>query len=373
MVLLDRLRRNDKSYTELVFYESDFVRTDNFLDLVTAILTNTHVKTVHFHDCANPKWSSKQVKLLFSAIARLPNLKYMSIARTTVTLQSLAVVAEKSVQLQELDVWESKLVASEDDVRLFAEALRDSRLAALYLKRVTFGGDGQLDPFFAACQESLTVFQLDQVQWTEGAVSDDVFRLLHTTKLVELAIANLSLHDTQLCAIAESLRHNKSLKSFILRNITICNKAAGQLADALVVNDRLHRLCLNKCSLSDVAATTLAKMLLCNSTLTALELSNNDIGNQGAMDLADALLHSCIQQLELQGNPRIGAAGIGALVQLAEASETLETMKLYTMSRQSSTLNQLDIQRKIDSCMNLNARTRDPAHISGKRRKVWCE
>lgn len=373
MVLLDRLRQNDKYYTELVFYESDFVRTDNFLDLVTAILLNTYVHTVRFHECANPAWTSKQVKLLFSAIARLQTLQFVSIARTTVTLQSLAVIVEKSPQLQELDVWESKLVASEDDVQLFANALHTSHLKALYLKRVTFGGNCSLDPFFSACQESLPIFKLDQVFWAEGAVSDDAFRIRKETKLAELSIENVSLHDGQLCSIAEGLQHNNSLKTFTLRNIVISDKAAGALACCLAVNTTLRRLCLNKCSLSDAAATSLAKMLLANSTLTTLELANNDIGDQGAIDLADALLHSWVQQLEIQGNPRIGTAGIEALLQLAEESETLESMKLFTMSRQSSTLEQLDIQRKVDSYMNLNARIQYPARTSGKRRKVWYE
>lgn len=373
MVLLDRLRRNDKTYTELVFYESDFVRTDNFLDLVTSILINTVVHTVRFHDCVNPKWSSKQVKLLFSAIARLPSLQVMSIARTTVTLQSLAVVVEKSARLQELDVWESKLVASEHDVRLFASALKRSPLNAIDLKRVSFGGDGNLDPLFAACQECLTVFKLDQVHWMEGAVSDDVFRMLQNTKLAELAIENIPLDNGQLCAIAEGLKHNPSLKMFTLRNVAISHEAAKALADALSVNDRLTRLCLNGCSLSDAAAKLFAEMLLTNSTLTSLALPFNEIGDDGAIDLADALLQSFVQHFEVQGNCNIKEVGIQALVQLAEESSRLESIKIFFMSRQSSSLDQLDIQRKIDSYMNLNAHSSDIASSPRKRRKVWYE
>jgi hypothetical protein len=373
MVLLDRLRRNDKTYTELAFYEGDFVRTDNFLDLVTAILTNTVVHTVCFHDCVNPKWSSKQVKLLFSAIARLPNLQVMSISRTTVTLQSLAVVVEKSVRLQELHVWESKLVASEHDVRLFASALKRTHLNAIDLKRVSFGGDGNLDPLFATCQEYLTSLKLDHVLWREGAVSNDVFRMLQTTKLVELAIENVPLHNGQLCAIAEGLKRNKSLKIFTLRNIVISNTAAKQFADALSVNDRLNRLCLSGCSLSDGAAKYVAEMLHSNATLTCLALPFNEIGDEGVIDLADALLHSCVQDFEIQSNGNMEELGIQALVQLAEESSRLQSMKVFVMSRQSSTLEQLDIQQRIDSCMNLNVRTSDITCNSRKRRKVWYE
>jgi hypothetical protein len=376
MVLLDRLRRNDKTYTELVFYENDFVRTDNFLDLVTAILTNTTVQTVRFHDCANPKWSNKQLKLLFSAIARLPKLRLLSVARTTVTLQSLAIVVDKGLQIKELDIWESKFVGTDQEVVQFAEALRQSQLTAMYLKRVTFGEIGCLDPLFAAFQESLDKLRLEEVHWKPGAVSDDVFRLLQSSRLTQLGIEHLpQLEECHYKAMAEGLKRS-SLRDLTIVNLPISDETATAFSEALSVNENLKRLCLYKCNLSDMAAIELAKMLRLNTMLSSLELMENQIGDKGAIELSDALLSqsSTVKTFEIHGNNKIQEKGINAIVQLSEQSCVLETLKLFSLSRKSSTEQELDIQKKINSCMNLNARISGNASINpGKRPKVWYE
>jgi hypothetical protein len=164
------------------------------MDLVTAILTNTTVQTVRFHDCAKPKaWSSKQVRLFFTAIARLPKLRWLSIAQTTVTLQALTIVVEK--QLKELDIWGSELCGTDRDATVIADALRHSQsLRALYLKRVTFPPQMDcLDPLIAAGLEALVVLVVEEARWKPGAVSDQVFRLLQSSRLTQLVIYMLSL------------------------------------------------------------------------------------------------------------------------------------------------------------------------------------
>jgi hypothetical protein len=376
MVLLDRLRRNDKTYTELVFYENDFMRTDSFLDLLTAILMNTTVQTVRFHDCAHPKWSSKQAKLLFAAIARLPKLRLLSIARTAVTLQALSVVVEKGLQLKELDIWGSELSGTHQDVTQFAEALRYSELRALYLKRVTFSEvTCCLDPLFAACQSSLDVLMVEELNWKPGPISDDGFKLWEYSRLARLGTSRLQLHESHFKTIAEGLKRS-SLRDLTLFDLTISDEAAAALAEALTGNESLKRLCLHKCKLSDNAAMEFAKMLRVNTTLNTLEFSDNQIGDNGAVEMANALLtpSSSVKKFEIQGNRNIQERGIQAIVQLAEQSYRLETLKLFCFSRKSSSKEQMEIQKKINSCMDLNARhvgatSRNP----GKRPKAWYE
>jgi hypothetical protein len=110
--------------------------------------------------------------------------------------------------------------------------------------------------------------------------------------------------------------------------------------------------------------------------LSSLELMENQIGDKGAIELSDALLSqsSTVKTFEIHGNNKIQEKGINAIVQLSEQSCVLETLKLFSLSRKSSTEQELDIQKKINSCMNLNARISGNASINpGKRPKVWYE
>lgn len=398
MVLLDRLRRNDKTYTELVFYENDFMRTDNFLDLVTAILMNTTVHTVRFHDCANPKWNTKQLKLLFATIARLPNLRLLSIAQTKISLQFLTIVIEKATaSLVEVDIWGSELVGTDQDVADLAEALKThSGLEAMFLKRVKFSKTiSGLDPLLEVFKTTLDALTMERVEWAPGAVSEQALASLVSSNccagsdfspssssssssssggLTHLRLEKLNLEERHFQAIADGVRQSTTLRDLHLSDLTMSDQAVASLAAALQTNESLKRLGLYKCHISDQGVSELAKMLPVNTTLSCLDLSENDIGDQGAMELSNALLMSpSIKRVELYGNPNIQERGIQALLQLAEHNYELEALELFVFSRTRSTTEQVDIQKTVSAFMDLNAAGRRTRRNSGKRAKVWYE
>ena len=383
MVLLDRLRRNDKTYTELVFYENDFMRSDNFLELVTAILMNTTVHTVRFHDCANPKWSPKQLKLLFATIARLPSLRLLSIAQTRISIQFLTIIMQKAKTLLELDVWGSELIGTDHDVDEFATALRaHSELEAVYLKRVTFSDHiSTLDTLVKACRSTLDILTMEQVEWPEGALSGHSLTYLaaasssceKSSGITQLTLEKLNLDESHFEALAVGLQGSTSLRDLHLSRLTISDESVKVLSRALQRNESLKKLVIYQCQISDRAAVELSNMLQVNTTLSHLDLSENRISDKGAVTLANSLLmSSSIKRLELYGNPNIQERGIQALVQLAEQNYILEALELFVFSHNRSTTEQIDIQKKINSFMDLNdvGRTR---RNSGKRPKVWFE
>ena len=381
MVLLDRLRRNDKTYTELVFYENDFMRSDNFLELVTAILMNTTVHTVRFHDCANPKWSPKQLKLLFATIARLPSLRLLSIAQTRISIQFLTIIMQKAKTLLELDVWGSELIGTDHDVDEFATALRGhSELEAVYLKRVTFSDHiSTLDTLVKACRSTLDILTMEQVEWPEGALSGHSLTYLaaasssceKSSGITQLTLEKLNLDESHFEALAVGLQGSTSLRDLHLSRLTISDESVKVLSRALQRNESLKKLVIYQCQISDRAAVELSNMLQVNTTLSHLDLSENRISDKGAVTLANSLLmSSSIKRLELYGNPNIQERGIQALGQLAEQNYILEALELFVFSHNRSTTEQIDIQKKINSFMDLNdvGRTR---RNSGKRRVVF--
>ena len=401
MVRLDRLKRNDKSFTELVFYENDFKsRSDNFLDLVTAILMNTTVEHVRFHDCGNcgPKWSSKQLKLLFAAIARLPKLKLLSIARTNISVQALGIVVEKAIQLRSINIWGSTLMGNDLDVEQLREAIatRSWNLSTIYLKTVSFASTiTNLDPFLAACQSALDSLTLEEILWRQGAISPKVFRNLKSSSLVQLGLRKLSqLDDSHIEALGEGLQ-GRSLQHLTISQICLSVKAVKAITTSVSYNDSLKYLCLSKCNLSDTHMKELATALQVNTSLTTLGLSENQIGDDGAIVLANALLlaknnasslsstasPSSLKVLEMQGNLQISDRGLQALLQLAEQSFVLESLRVYPLSRckSSTTKEQMEIQKKINAFMNPNTRNgyyydyRNNQTFTGKRPKVWYE
>ena len=375
MVLLDRLRRNDKTYTELVFYETDFLKTDNFLDLVTAILTNTSIQTVRFHDCGQPKWSTKQLQLLFASIARLPNLTILSVSRTTLSLQALTILLRKATPLRELDIWGSELLGTERDAVDLGEALSlHSELEAMYLKRVTFHSSVTcLDPLLVANQARMDRLLWDEVRWANGAISrDSLAMLLRSSGLSQLRLENLHLDEHHFYALAKGLTKS-CLRDLHLGHMEILDTVASSFAQAMVSNESLKRLVLFKCSLGNQAVSEIAKMLKVNTTLEQVDLSENQFGDGGAVELANAvLMSSSIKRLELYGNANIGEKGVQVLMQLAEQNYVLEALNLFCLARKSTSYEQIEIQKKINSYMKLNddGTTR---RSSGKWPKVWYE
>jgi hypothetical protein len=335
MVQLDRLRRNDKSYKELVFCEADFRVSDHFLELVTAILLNNTVQTVRFRDCNNPKWSVKQLIFLFAAIARLPRLRLLSMSRTILPLAALTVVFSRAMLLQELNIWECEFFGKDSELFETSDALENHpRLQKLGIKRVRFhpSNISNLDPLLAAAH--LDSLELNQVEWAPGAVSTKSLTNLHSSHLTQLSLEKLKLETGHFRAMAQCL----SSCTCSLRDLELCyvsmagddDVAATILAKALDGNTSVKKLVLYGCQLSDKATMELAKMLRVNSSIEYLDLSENQMGDRGAIELANALLtSSSMKRVELHQNNDIEEQGIQAMVDLAEQNLVLEALEVF--------------------------------------------
>jgi hypothetical protein len=384
MVRLERLRRNDKSYKELVFYENDFLTSDHFLELVAAILLNGTVQTVRFRDCNNPKWSVKQLTLLFAAIAHLPRLRLISMSRTKFPLAALNVVFSKAMLLQEMDIWECEFFGKDSEVLETSDALKiHPALQKLGLKRVRFllppSSISNLDPFLAAAHATLDSLEFNQVEWGApgGAVSTKSLTNLDSSHLTQLSLEKLKLETGHFRAMVQGL----SSCTCSLRDLQLCyismagddDAAAATLAKALVGNTSVKKLVLYACQLSDQATMELAKMLRVSSSIEYLDLSENQMGDKGAIELANALLESSsMKRVELYQNNHIGERGIQAMVDLAEQNLVLEALEVFTFSTHLNSPEQIEVQRKINAFMDMNDMGRARQN-PGKRPKVWYE
>ncbi|KAG7398070.1 RNA-DNA hybrid ribonuclease [Phytophthora boehmeriae] len=156
-------------------------------------------------------------------------------------------------------------------------------------------------------------------------------------RLEELDIGNTELDASNLIAISQALRTNKTLKSLNLDNPVNRTKeeeAIQYIGKMLQVNRALTRLSLSKHQLTDNGAQVLAERLLDNRTLRRLVLRANRIGSTGASALAALLLrHSTLAEFDISAN-RIGDVGAKAfaLVLRANMISPLEVLSLCSTS-----------------------------------------
>ncbi|KAG7386211.1 RNA-DNA hybrid ribonuclease [Phytophthora pseudosyringae] len=136
-----------------------------------------------------------------------------------------------------------------------------------------------------------------------------------TCPLQELDVGNTDLDVSNLIAIAQSLRVNRSLEALNLDNPIVRTKeeeAIQYIGKMLQVNRVLTSLSLAKHQMTDHGAQVLAERLLDNRALRRLVLRANRIGSTGASALAALLLHHpTLAEFDLSAN-RIGDAGAKA-------------------------------------------------------------
>ncbi|GMF55816.1 unnamed protein product [Phytophthora fragariaefolia] len=155
--------------------------------------------------------------------------------------------------------------------------------------------------------------------------------------LQEIDVGNTELNVSNLIAIAQSLRTNRSLKALNLDNLVVRSmeeEAIQYIGKALQVNTVLTNLSLAKHQMSDHGAQVLAERLLDNRSLRRLVLRANRIGSTGASALAAMMLrHPTLAEFDLSAN-RIGDAGAKAFAQVVRANMAtpLEVLSLCSTS-----------------------------------------
>ncbi|KAK1946123.1 Leucine-rich repeat-containing protein 34 [Phytophthora citrophthora] len=158
-----------------------------------------------------------------------------------------------------------------------------------------------------------------------------------TCPLQELDVGNTDLDVSNLIAIAQSLRVNRSLEALNLDNPNIKTKeeeAIQYIGKMLQVNRVLKNLSLAKHQMTDSGAQVLAERLLDNRSLQCLVLRANRIGSTGASALAALLLrHPTLAMFDLSAN-RIGDAGAKAFATVLKANMTtpVEVLSLCSTS-----------------------------------------
>ena len=157
-------------------------------------------------------------------------------------------------------------------------------------------------------------------------------------RMTNCNLASLNLRDNALGAagvaeLAEALRHNSSLTELDLSANPGCGSAgAVALGAALVRNETLRSLNLGGCALGDDGAIALAQGLAGARGLRRLSLFTNAISDSGAAELARGAARGELTELELRGNPAIGAAGVRACAEAAAANPKLKAVHLDVCS-----------------------------------------
>ncbi|KAG6975731.1 hypothetical protein JG688_00002102 [Phytophthora aleatoria] len=158
-----------------------------------------------------------------------------------------------------------------------------------------------------------------------------------TCPLQELDVGNSGLDVSNLIAIAQSLRANRSLKALNLDNPVVKTteeEAIQYIGKMLQVNRVLTDLSLAKHQMTDHGAQVLAERLLDNRPLRRLVLRANRIGSTGASALAASMLrHPTLAEFDLSANC-IGDAGAKAFATVLKANMAtpLETLSLCSTS-----------------------------------------
>lgn len=91
------------------------------------------------------------------------------------------------------------------------------------------------------------------------------------------------------CAIAEGLRHNRSLKKLYLPRAYLTDKGASQILCALNENPTLTVLDVSGNSISTETCVVLEQLLSENNTLRQLIMRSNPLGVSGARKLLQGI------------------------------------------------------------------------------------
>lgn len=151
---------------------------------------------------------------------------------------------------------------------------------------------------------------------------------LKNPSIFSLLLSENFISSTCAVALAESLKHNATLRILDLSNNQIGDDGAEAIARALIGNTALHELMLNDNPITAYGMSAFAEMLLSNTTLQKLALSCTGSDPASLKALGDALAeNTTLAQLEIRLT-EIGDDGVTALVRELGDKASLVSLSL---------------------------------------------
>lgn len=152
--------------------------------------------------------------------------------------------------------------------------------------------------------------------------------LKRNTSLKELWLYDSQIGDAGAKAIGEGLKTSDSLTTLCLNGNQIGNIGAEAIGDALARNIPLENLGLSQNQIENVGAEAIAKALVTNSSLTALNINKNKVGDIAARTFGVSLKgNTSLKSLGLQHN-LIGEDGAKAIKDALKHNSSLKTLRL---------------------------------------------
>ena len=215
----------------------------------------------------------------------------------------------------------------------------DSFKTNMSLKRLSAGKCGISEKGGKAIGDALMVNRYLQVlDLHENGIHEEGGKAIGEALMINTSLQVLDLHDNPILSgvvhIAESLKHNHSLREINLSNCGISEEGAELLAISLKENNSLQTLLLrgNYLSginnLSDIGAAYIADSLRHNNCLKRLDISYCGLRDGGMKSLGSALaMDSSLEELNVS-NGAVTGIGLMALGESLKRNRRLKKLRL---------------------------------------------
>ena len=197
-----------------------------------------------------------------------------------------------------------------------------------------------ISPSIKQCKE--VVSQLDEQQtdkeWSIYLYSSSpesayvILNDLNMFSVVSLDFVATSLDDNCMSKLSDSLSTNGTMKAL---RFTSCSLFGGikQVIVGLFTNTSLETLWLHDTTITHEDVNHLSAMLGINTTLKALELSNCNVTDDHVRNFYKAVLKShSLSKLDLSDNPQITSVSANYMIELINATTSLQELSLHNTS-----------------------------------------
>ena len=174
------------------------------------------------------------------------------------------------------------------------------------------------------CNKSIQEIDFDGVDLLGGEIFTmlgSFFKNNHNLTTVSVTDCDFGEEGGRLFALAIGSSINKSLRKVELADNNISEEGMVDIITALSVHPNLNYLDLDGNRLHKNGCVALATLLRCSAKeVQHLDLSNTEINDEGIEALVHALATcSCLEELQLVGNPTITSKGWQSLASILEA------------------------------------------------------
>lgn len=316
--VVDRLKRNDRTLTELEIGSSE---------------EPTEVGDEGFE--TESMWTEADLLLLSNALRRNRNLQRFKLSKLSIsksTVMMFASALKHHTSLEHLAI-EDCIDAEEGSMcHLLTLALsRNQTIQSLSLCGNWFASSSPCWHSFGlslyAAQNVVEVRLChNEMDIASAQVLANAIEYHESIKILDLT--GNSLDDVAVGTIAKVLYTNKVLEFLTLDFNGFGDKGVRDLANALLVNSTLIELHLFGNRVTGVGAESLASALYQNGSLQSLILSFNQIGDRGAAALAQALtINTTLTKIWFPSNA-VGNLGMHAFADLLPRMKGLEQLNV---------------------------------------------